>query len=264
MMLINTRLAPAPDASLAVNPAIRSGETRKVLAGVPCKVGTFWNLDARTGEFIYARNTVVQNMISKVDNRGNVTLNNDTILKEVGKTYEVCPTFLGGKDWPPAAYFPPLNAIIVPLNNACSAMKPSSAEPTPRDVYATDLTWKLAPGQTNMGRLEAISVETGKTLWKFEQKAPNYAAVLTTAGSLVFTGGQDSRIRAHDARNGRLLWSTRLPSTISGHIVTYAVGGKQYVAVVAGSGLADGILSGAVPEVDFKSGSNAVFVFALD
>jgi alcohol dehydrogenase (cytochrome c) len=264
MMLINTRLAPAPDSVLAVNPAIRSGETRKVLAGVPCKTGTFWSLDARTGEFIYARNTVVQNMIAKVDTRGNVTLNNETILKEVGKAYEVCPTFLGGKDWPPASYFPPLNAIIVPLNNACSTMKPTTAEPTPRDVYATELTWKLAPGQTNMGRLEAISVETGKTLWKFEQRAPNYAAVLTTAGNLVFTGGQDSRLRAHDARNGRLLWSVRLPSTISGHIVTYAVNGKQYVAVVAGSGLADGILSAAVPDVDFKSGSNAVFVFALD
>lgn len=264
MMVINSRLNPAPDSSLAVNPNIRAGETRKVLAGVPCKTGTFWNLDARTGDFIYARDTVVQNMIARISNTGAVTLRDDTQLKEVGKTYAVCPTFLGGKDWPPAAYMPGQNAIVVPLNNACSDMKPSSSEPTPRDVYATDLTWKLAPGKTNMGRLEAISVETGKTLWTYEQKAPNYSAVLTTAGGLVFSGGQDSRLRAHDARNGRLIWSTRLPSTISGHIVTYSAGGKQYVAVISGSGLADGIFASAVPDIDFKSGANAVFVFALD
>lgn len=264
MMLVNSRLNPKPDSSLAVNPALKANEQRKVLAGVPCKTGIFWNLDAKTGEFIFARSTVFQNMISKIDTKGNVTLNDASILKEVGKSYAVCPTFLGGKDWPPAAYFPGLNAIVVPLNNACSDMKPSSSEPTPRDVYATDNTWKLAPNQKNMGRLEAISVETGKTLWKYEQAAPNYSSVLATAGNLVFSGGQDSRLRAHDARNGKLLWSTRLPSTISGNIISFSVGGKQHIAVISGTGLADGIFASAVAGLDFKSGANAVFVFAVE
>lgn len=263
MMLVNSRLNPRPDSVMAVNPAIRANETRKVLAGVPCKTGIFWNLDARTGDFIYARSTVVQNMISKIDTRGNVTLNNASILKEVGKAYEVCPTFVGGKDWPPAAYDPSINAIIVPLNNACSEMKANSSEPTPRDVYATTNTYKLAPGKTNMGRLEAISVETGKTLWTYEQKAPNYTPVLTTGGGLTFSGGADSRFRAHDTKTGKLLWSTRLPSAISGGMISFLVDGKQYVAVIAGGGLAEGILSTGLG-VDVKTGSNAIFVFALE
>lgn len=263
MMLINSKLNPKPDSSLAVNPNIKAGETRKVLAGVPCKTGIFWNLDAKTGDFIYARSTVIQNMISKIDTKGNVTLNNATIMKEVGKTYEVCPTFVGGKDWPPAAYEPSINAIIVPLNNACAAMTPNSAEPTPKDVYATDGKYKLAPGKTNMGRVEAISVETGKTLWTYEQKAPNYTPVLTTGGGLTFSGGADSRFRAHDSKTGKLLWSTRLPSAISGGMITYSVDGKQYIAVIAGGGLAEGILSTGLG-VDVKTGSNAIFVFALE
>lgn len=263
MMVINSKLTPAPDSNLAVNPNVKAGETRKVLAGIPCKVGVFWNLDAKTGDFIYARSTVAQNMIEKVDNTGKVFLDDKNVLKEVGKAYEVCPTFLGGKDWPAASYYPPLNAIIVPLNNACATMTPNSSEPTPADVYAVKQEYKLAPGKTNMGRVEAISVETGKTLWTYEQKAPNYTPVLATAGGLLLTGGQDGRFRAHDARDGKLLWTTRLPASVSGGTVTYTAGGKQYIAVVAGGGLVDASLAGAA-KVDFKTGANSIFVFALE
>jgi len=263
MMLINTKLNPKPDAVLAANPNLKTGETRKVLAGVPCRTGIFWNLDAKTGDFVYARSTVIQNMISRIDTKGNVTLNDASILKEMGKVYEVCPSSLGGKDWPPAAYEPSLNAIIVPLNNACAVMSFDTTQPTPLDADAIKAAFKLAPGKTNMGRMEAISVETGKTLWIYEQKAPNSTPVLTTGGGLSFSGGADSRFRAHDSRSGKLLWSTRLPSAVSGGIITFSVESRQYIAVIAGGGLAEGSLSTGLG-IDVKTGSNAIFVFALE
>lgn len=261
MLLVSSKFNP--NKALQAVGAAKPGDTRKMLVGVPCKTGILWNLDARTGEFLYARSTVAQNLISKIDAKGLPTLNVAALLNETDTTYSVCPSVSGGKDWPPAAYYPPMNAILVPLNNACADMTPLPGEPSPENPYNASLTWKLAPGKKNMGRLEAISVETGQTLWSYEQSAPNLTPVLTTAGGLVFSGGQDSRFRAHDAKSGRILWATRLAASVSGHIISYGVNGRQYIAVIAGGGSAEAGLAGAVPGLEYRSGHNAIYVFAL-
>ena len=46
------------------------------------------------------------NSIASIDDKGLVTVNEDMILKEPGKDYNYCPTFLGGRDWPSAGYLP--------------------------------------------------------------------------------------------------------------------------------------------------------------
>ena len=260
MLLVNSKLSP--DKSLQAVGLAKPGDTRKMLVGVPCKTGILWNLDARTGEFLYARSTVMQNLVAKIDPKGVSTLNPSSILSETDKTYSVCPSSSGGKDWPPAAYSPAMNSIFVPLNNACADMTPLSGEPALENPYNASFTWKLAAGKKNLGRIEAISVETGKTLWSYEQAAPNFTPVLTTAGGLLFSGGQDARLRAHDIKSGRILWATRLPASVSGHMISYGVNGRQYVAVIAGGGSGEANLA-AVSGVEYRPGSNAIFVFAL-
>ncbi len=112
-----------------------------------------------------------------------------------------------------------------------------------------------------MGTLYATSVETGKTLWKYEQRAA-MMSLLSTAGGLIFGGDTNGRFRAFDQRTGRVLWEVSLGSPGSGYPVTFAVGGKQYVAVSTGSSLtamgANRLTPGLTPSL-----GNNLCVFAL-
>jgi glucose dehydrogenase len=61
--------------------------------------------------------------------------------------------------------------------------------------------------------------------------------VLTTSGDVLFTGGRDGTFLALDARSGKLLWQTNLGPSVAAGPMTYAINGKQYVSVMAGSAL---------------------------
>jgi outer membrane protein assembly factor BamB len=56
------------------------------------------------------------------------------------------------------------------------------------------------------------------------------AGVLTTGADLLFSGGREGHFFALDARTGDLLWRVNLGGTVASGPMTFAVGGKQYVA----------------------------------
>ncbi len=64
-----------------------------------------------------------------------------------------------------------------------------------------------------------------------------WGGVLTTAGDVVFSGGREGYFFALDARSGELLWRASLGGQVNSGPMSYAVGGKQYVAIAAGSSL---------------------------
>jgi alcohol dehydrogenase (cytochrome c) len=100
------------------------------------------------------------------------------------------------------------------------------------------------------GRVQAINVETKKTVWIDRQRAPVTAATLTTAGGVVFAGYLDRMFRALDAATGTPLWSTRLNDAPSSPPITYSANGQQYVAVTVGPGGYQSLSYGAlVPEI---------------
>ena len=120
----------------------------------------------------------------------------------------------------------------------------------------------VADGKTNVGRIDAISVETGKTLWSWETPASNYSPVLATAGGVIFNGGMDRYLRALDQADGKVLWQTRLGSQVFAAPVTFSIKGRQYIAVAAGGGY-NGGPARLMPDIDQPSGDNMVYVFAL-
>ncbi|HLQ88948.1 MAG TPA: PQQ-binding-like beta-propeller repeat protein [Xanthobacteraceae bacterium] len=265
MMVINTPVNPDASATgmLAVNPDARRGP-RKTLTGIPCKTGIAWSFDAANGEFLWAKSTAEQNLVQTITPKGFVTVNDNAVLKEVGKFYHVCPTFNGGRDWPSSSYNPKSNVIYVQLLNLCIDLRArADREPAPQFVYNVDSNAKMASGKTNVGRIDAISVETGKTIFTYESRASNYAPILSTGGGLLFQGNMDRYLRALDADNGNILWQTRLASQAVGGTITYSVNGRQYVAIPAGGGGINAAAIKMTPEVDAVSGGNAVYVFAL-
>src|SRR5216117_2738811 len=263
MMIINTPVNPSAPDLLAVNPNARRGP-RKTLTGVPCKTGIAWSFDAATGEFLWAKPTNEQNIVARIDPKGLVTVNENAVLKDVNKTYHVCPTYNGGRDWPQGAYNPKSNVMYIPLSNLCidsTARTDRGVEP--QFVYNTTNVGKFATGKDKVGRIDAISVETGKTLWSWETRVSNYSPVLATGGGLLFNGSMDRYLRALDTDSGQVLWQTRLPSQVVGGAVTYSIKGRQYIAIAAGGGAIAALGVGLTPEADTTSGSNAMYVFAL-
>ncbi len=99
-LLVDTAVTPDASAVEWINPRIRAGEVRRVLTGIPGKTGVVYTLDRATGEFLWARPTITQNVISGIDGAtGAVTENPELIFSAEGQEMLTCPHATGGKDW---------------------------------------------------------------------------------------------------------------------------------------------------------------------
>jgi len=261
-MLVDTAVAPSARDVMWINPKIKPGERRKVITGIPGKTGVVYTLDRKTGEFLWARPTVYQNVISAIDgNTGEVTVNGEVTFNAINQSRVVCPGSTGGKNWPAGAYSPLTNMMYFPLQNLCNTATTTTDQRDPSKVYGISMVQQLAPGSDKVGTVWAISVETGQAMWKYEQRAGTLSLV-STGGGLVFGGDDNGRFRAFDDKTGKILWETNLGSPVSGFPVTFGVGGKQYVAVSTGTSLVSSSALRLTPELRPGNAAN-VFVFAL-
>ena len=270
-LLVDTAVAPDPDEVEWINPNLEAGEVRKGITGIPGKTGVVYTLDRETGEFLWATPTVFQNVITNIDGvTGEVILNEEVIFRENEQIVFVCPHLLGGRDWEAGAYSPLTNNMYYGLRNNCADMMATADFETPRDnqlaneiisgqqaIYSLAARARLTPGEENSGTVRAINAETGRTEWVYEQRAGTVSYV-ATGGRLVFGGDVNGRFRAHNDETGEILWEINLGAEVVGYPISYAVDGKQYVAVNTGRGLG-GV---GTPEIRPSGGTN-LFIFAL-
>jgi len=257
-LLVDTAVAPDASEVTWINPRLRPGERRKVITGIPGKTGIVYTLDRQTGEFLWARPTVRQNVVAKIDGAtGKVTVNPETTFSAVGETRFICPSTSGGKDFQAGAYSPMTNAMYYGLQNLCA----NQTSLDKGSMYAFNARPQIAPGTQNIGTLFAISAETGKTLWRYDQRA-GMMSVVATGGGLLFAGDTSGRFRAFDQDSGKILWETNLGAPVTGYPITYLAHGKQYVAVSVGNSLASSAINRLAEELHPGNASN-LFVFAL-
>ena len=260
--LIDTAVAPDASEVTWINPRIKPGEKRKVVTGIPGKTGIIYTLDRETGEFLWARPTVKQTVVANIDGAtGKVTVNPEMEYSAMGQSRFVCPSTSGGKLFQAGAYSPLTNAMYQPLQNTCMVTTVTIDKPDPEALYGFTSKLQLTPGTDKLGTFEAVSVETGKTLWKYEQRAGT-TSMVTTGGGLVFGGDAAGILRAFDQKDGKILWQTDLGSPITGYPVSYAVNGRQYIAVNTGFSLATLSYLRLTPELKPKN-EYKLYVFAL-
>jgi outer membrane protein assembly factor BamB len=90
------------------------------------------------------------------------------------------------------------------------------------------------PKDQRFGHITAVDADSGEVRWKYDTDMPMVAAVTPTAGGLLFTGDTKGNFLAFDAANGHVLLQKDFHDAIGGGIVTYLLGGKQYVAIAGG------------------------------
>ena len=206
--------------------------------------------------------TVRQNVVSKIDGAtGEVTVNPETVFNKVGDERFVCPTANGGKDFPAGAYSPQTHTMYFPLQNTCGTIKALADQPftvSPYDINSKNI---ITPGTDKIGTVQAIDVATGRITWKHERRA-GMMSLVATGGGLIFGGDTNGHFMALDQDSGKVLWEVNLGSPVTGYPITYAVNGKQYVAVSTGNSLVSSGLNRLAPELRPSNASNVV-VFAL-
>lgn len=220
------------------------------------KPGILWKIDAVTGKFIAAKQTVFQNVYENFNEKtGKVVYRKDIQNQKVNEWLSSCPGPQGGHDWQSTSYHQPSDALIIPLSQSCVFMLGNGSQ-----------TYFEMPGTNgNNGRLSAYRARDLKPLWSFQQRSPFLTGVVSTAGNLAFVGDFDRVFRAVDTRNGKTLWQTRLGTTVQGYPVSFSVDGKQYVAITTGLGGGSPQNKPATLLREVKRPANGynLFVFAL-
>jgi PQQ-dependent dehydrogenase (methanol/ethanol family) len=148
-----------------------------------------------------------------------------------------CPAVRGATNWYSTAYNSATRLYYVMTVEDCTVY-----------VKAEDAGYRRYnnPADPPQKILRAFDIETGKVVWQIILPGPlqsNYSGVLSTLGGLLFFGESSGGFAAVDAGTGKYLWNFETNHAIRASPMTYAIGGRQYIAIASGAN----ILSFALP-----------------
>jgi len=215
-----------------------AGKARKLMT-ISGKDGLLYVIDRDTHETLY-----------KLE----ITTRQNIDVKPTVAGVHRCPGLLGGLEWNGPAYDPVSKTLYAATVDWCGTFNKTADAPefTPyAHYYGGSVT--PDPREQSRGWLQAIDSTTGKVRWKKQWPTPLVAAVTATSGGVLFTGDLDNNFLVLDASNGNTLYKFNTGGSVGGGVVTYEVGGKQYVATT--SGVVSGFFGG--------NGTSAIIVFAL-
>ena len=236
------------------------GEKRKVLMQAP-KDGFFYILDRKTGELLSADKYVPVNWASHVDLKtGRPQFTENSEYWNGPKL--IYPSGMGGHSWNPMSFDPETGLVYIPSIEGASitfdATKGHVYRPMQANAgnmiyfgdsltqdpksFPSDIQPVVAQAQKtgeakSRAILKAWNPLTSKVVWQHETSGWwDRAGVLSTAGGLVFQGSDNGHFFAYDAKTGKLLKDINVGTSIMTGPMSYAIGGKQYIAVMAAWG----------------------------
>lgn len=258
-ILVTTALNPTATTAKWFNHKIKAGERRDIVLATGESGGVF-ALDRRTGEFLWANPwpyDVPNFFLKNIDENGITYLNESAMITHPNMTNTVC--FFNTRSFWSQGYSPITNSLYVPFVDACNEEKMGEAGSRSNHNGVVRDPSKL----DELGGVSKINAATGKVEHIFKGPAPINGAILLTAGNLVFFGDLGQHLRALDQETGKVLWDEELPGPIANSTITYAVNGRQYVAVYTGDGQLTASVAAYNKSIKSTRKMNTIQVFAL-
>ncbi len=211
-----------------------NGQKRKLL--VTAQRNAFhYVLDRTTGEFLTGRAYAKQTWASGLDAKGRpIVLPNTTPTPEGNY---VCPDAAGTANWGSPSYDPVTNYLLVSVRETCATYTSVTKEPVPGEGF-TGGGVEVDPKIGAPGFVRALEATTGIVKWNFPmQIGSSTTGVVATAGGVAFASSNDGNLIALDSKTGKYLWHYYTGANIVASPMSYAVAGKQYVAIASQSAI---------------------------
>ena len=213
----------------------KPGAGAKHLIAQANRNGFFYVLDRTTGKLISASAYGKITWSDRKDAEGRPVANKEASPTLEGHT--VCPGALGTTNFMAPSFDPQTALFYVTSRDQCDIF---STAPQPYEAghaYYGSAYFPSDEAEPYRGFLKAIDPATGEIKWKFEHTSPTWSGVLSTAGGLVFTGDAEGNFIALDAASGKPLWHFQMGGAVYAAPIAFAVDGKEYVAIAAGSAI---------------------------
>ena len=208
------------------------GEDRKLMLWAN-RNGVYYVLDRVTGEFLLGRSFAKTNWVDGFDADGRP----NQVVNSTPEGVLVYPGNQGATNWYPPSYSPSTGLFYIPTwENSSTTYRQGEEIPefVPGATFAGPFPGRGAAGEDVYSAVRALDLE-GNRVWEFRQDAASTeAGILTTASNLLFSGSRSGHFFALDARNGNLLWDTRLGAAVEAGPMTYEVDDTQYVTIQVG------------------------------
>lgn len=247
------------------------GKPRKLIVQAP-KNGFFYVIDRLTGQLVSAKAFVPMNWATGVDMKTGRPIEVAGARFET-KGFSMMPGGFGGHSWHPMSFSPQTGLVYIPAQTA-------------GQFFESELNFQFKPGHLNTaleGRalefpdddaaIAAIKAATFGELiawdpiaqqqrWKVRHTYFMNGGTLATGGGLVFQGDAEGQFAAYDAATGKNLWSYETVNGIVAPPISYQLDGKQYIAVMVGTGGFSAMIGTITPDRPRLPGR--LMVFALD
>jgi len=210
-----------------------NGRQRKLITQAN-RNGFYYVLDRATGEFLTGTPYAKQTWADGLDGKGRpiVRKGNDPSVEGT----LVFPNIQGAANWYSPSYSPQTKLFYQAAREMGTVYYKGEADYAPGTAF-TGGGGRAVNGDEAWGAIRALEATTGKMKWEFKLISPGWTNLLSTAGGLVFGGTEEGNFFALDAENGKPLWDVQLGGAVRGIPISFAVDGKQYVAVSAGYAL---------------------------
>jgi alcohol dehydrogenase (cytochrome c) len=208
------------------------GKDRKLVA-MANRNAFYYVIDRVTGKYITAMPYARQNWADGLDANGRPILKPNMDPNDKGVL--VYPHWAGAANWHSPAYSPITQMLYQNTREMGSVMKKGDGKFVPGKLYEGGSFEPIIDERDAFGAVRALEATTGKTKWEFKISSPPLAGVLATAGGLVFSGTNEGNFFALDADNGKPLWDFNVGGAIRANPIAYAVDGKEYVMISAGT-----------------------------
>ncbi len=221
------------------------GEQRKVMLWAN-RNGFYYVLDRTTGQFLTGKPFSTVNWAKGLDEAGRPMRVNGIEPTVAGQ--RVFPGVQGATNWYSPSFSPRTGLFYIPTWDKYSSIfvkVPTEYSEgrryvgtSPRSVVGIQgAAVNQRKEEEGYGAVRAIDPKTGEQKWEFKMLDVTDAGILTTASDLLFSGGREGYFYALDGRTGELLWKANVGGAVTSGPISYAVNGRQYIAVSGGNSL---------------------------